>query len=226
MMDLGKMVKARLESEDGGSLEFQFNPAEYSVKKSATWNTPQRSMATKSGPKPNFVGSNPQTVGLQIFFDDWESQDDAVAKDIQMLLTWCSPTRDSISNKRPQPPVLHFTWGSNAHLMDHKFYLESVSVKYTMFKPDGTPVRATADISLKEVPHDLGPQNPTSGSIRARRTHLVTEGDTLHSIAAKEYGNPNLWRGVAEFNGIDDPLRLSIGSRVLLPSQEEAAERH
>ena len=226
MMDLGKMVKARLESEDGGSLEFQFNPAEYSVKKSATWSTPQRSMATKSGPKPNFVGSNPQTVGLQIFFDDWESQDDAVGRDIQLLLTWCSPTRDSISSKKPQPPVLHFVWGSNAHLMDHKFYLESVSVKYTMFKPDGTPVRATADISLKEVPDDLGPQNPTSGSIHARRTHLAIDGDTLQSIASKEYGDPNLWRGVAEFNGIDDPLRLSIGSRVLLPSQEEAAQRH
>jgi nucleoid-associated protein YgaU len=225
MIDMGKMVKARLESDDGGSLEFQFNPAEYSVKKSATWHTPERSMSTTAGAKPNFVGSNPQTIGLQIFFDDWESQEESVVKDVQLLLHWCAPTRESISNKTPQPPVLHFTWGSNPHLMDHKFYLESVSVKYTMFKPDGTPVRATADISLKEVPEDLGPQNPTSGSLRTRKTHLLSEGDTLQSIAAKEYGNPNLWRGVADFNGIDDPMRLATGTRILLPTKEEAADR-
>lgn len=225
MLDMGKMDKAKLESEDGKSLEFQFNPAEYSVKKSATWHTPERSMSTTAGAKPNFVGSNPQTISLQIFFDDWESQKPTVVKDAEMLLGWCTPTRDSISKKTPQPPVLKFSWGSNPQLRDHKFYLESVGIKYTMFKPDGTPVRATADISLKEVPEDLGKQNPTSGSIYARKTHLLSDGDTLQSIATEEYGNPNLWRGLADFNGIDDPLRLAIGSRILLPTKEEAAER-
>jgi nucleoid-associated protein YgaU len=115
-------------------------------------------------------------------------------------------------------------WGSNPQLMDHKFYMESVSVKYTMFKPDGTPVRATADISLKEVPEQLGAQNPTSGSINTRKTHVLSDGDTLQSIAASEYGNPNLWRGLADFNRIDDPMRLAIGSRILVPTKEEAAE--
>jgi hypothetical protein len=224
MIDMGKMVKARLESDGAGSLEFQFNPAEYSVKKSATWNTPQRSMGTKAGPPPNFVGSNPQSISLQIFFDDWESGRETVVKDVQLLLSWCTPTKESISNKTPQPPVLHFMWGSNPQLMDHKFYMESVSVKYTMFKPDGTPVRATADISLKEVPEQLGAQNPTSGSINTRKTHVLSDGDTLQSIAASEYGNPNLWRGLADFNRIDDPMRLAIGSRILVPTKEEAAE--
>ena len=225
MIDMGKMVKAKLISEDEGALEFQFNPAEYSVKKSATWHTPERSAATKAGPPPNYVGSNPQSINLQIFFDDWESGEEHVVGYIKLLLAWCSPTLLSIANKTPQPPVLHFIWGSNPHLMDVKFYLESVNVKYTMFKPDGTPVRATADISLKEVPDDPGPQNPTSGSIHARKTHVLADGDSLQSIAAKEYGNPNLWRGLADFNGIDDPMRLVIGSRILLPTKEEAAGR-
>src|SRR5207244_13523516 len=66
-----------------------------------------------------------------------------------------------------------------------------------------------------------GPQNPTSGSINARRTHLISDGDTLQSIANEEYGNPNFWRGVAIFNAIDDPLRLTKGDRILLPSTDE-----
>lgn len=221
----GRMVKARLEEADGGhSLEFQFNPSEYSVKKSATWNTSGRSMNTKAGAKPHYVSSNPQSISLQIFFDDWETDDDDVTDGVDQLLDWCTPTKGSIHSK-PQPPVLRLIWGSNQQLADHKFYLESVSAKYTMFRADGTPVRATADISLKEVPDDPGPQNPTSGSIHARRTHLITDGDSLQSIATAEYGNPNLWRGLAAFNDIDDPFRLALGSRILLPSAEEASER-
>lgn len=221
----GSMVKARLEEADGGKrLEFQFNPSEYSVKKSANWNTAGRSMNTKAGAKPNYVGSNPQSISLQIFFDDWESGHHDVTHGIDQLLDWCTPTKGSL-NSKPQPPVLKLHWGSNEHLADRKYYLESVTAKYTMFKPDGTPVRATADISLKEVPDDPGPQNPTSGAIHARRTHLITEGDSLQSIATAEYGNPNLWRGLAKFNAIDDPLRLQSGTEILLPSAEEASER-
>jgi hypothetical protein len=219
------MGKAHLQ-EDGGAnkLAFQFNPSEYSVKKSGSWQTPKRSMGTKAGGKPHYLGSNPQSVSLQIFFDGWEDSKRNVVKDIDQLLDWCTPSTGSVNNEKPQPPVLNFVWGGNKHLSDRKFYLESVTAKYTMFKSDGTPVRATADISLKEVPDDPKGTNPTSGSIYARRSHVVSEGDTLQSIAQKEYDQPALWRGLAAFNDIDDPLRLSTGARLLLPSLEEAAE--
>ncbi len=223
--DAAKMKKARLEEEGGGkTLLFQFNPSEYSIKKSGSWQTPKRSMGTKAGGKPNYLGSNPQSVNLQIFFDGWESQNEDVVEDVDRLLDWCSPSSGSMKDEKPQPPVLHFIWGGNRHLSDRKFYLESVSAKYTMFDSDGKPVRATADISLKEVPTDPGGTNPTSGSIHTRRTHVIGDGDTLQSIAQHEYSNPGLWRGIAAFNEIDDPLRLSAGARLLLPSLEEAAE--
>ena len=53
---------------------------------------------------------------------------------------------------------------------------------------------------------------------------MISEGDTLQSIATSEYGNPNLWRGLATFNDIDDPLRLKLGTRILVPTREEAAD--
>ena len=220
-----KMVKARLEEVDGAtSLEFKFNPSEYSVKKSAQWDTPKRSMGTESGSKPEFVGSNPQTVGLQIFFDDWERAVGDVTKDVEKLLKWCSPSDRSVSRQTPHPPLLRFIWGSNSHLAERKFYLETVNAKYTMFGRTGNPLRATADISLKEMPDPKGGQNPTSGAIQARGTHQMADGDTLQSVAYQEYGNPNLWRGLAAFNHIDDPLRLPPGTRILLPSAEEAGQ--
>lgn len=219
------MVHAKLTAVQGGdSLEFAFNPTEYSVSKSAKWQTPARNMKDKSGGKPEFLGSDPQTITMQIFFDDWEPSERDLTRKIDQLFSWCAPSRSSEGSKKEQPSELKLNWGSNDQLADQKFYLERVNVKYTMFSDDGNPVRATADISLKEIPDPPKGTNPTSGSINARKTHLISDGDTLQSIATKEYGNPNFWRGLARFNDIDDPLRLRSGDRILLPSADEAAE--
>jgi nucleoid-associated protein YgaU len=64
-------------------------------------------------------------------------------------------------------------------------------------------------------------QNPTSGTIAVHRSHLVIAGDSLASLAYDEYGDPTMWRPLAAFNGIDDPLRIPEGSAVLLPPPEE-----
>jgi nucleoid-associated protein YgaU len=45
----------------------------------------------------------------------------------------------------------------------------------------------------------------------------------LASVAFAEYGDPNAWRPLAAFNGIDDPLRVPTGTVLLLPSPEELA---
>src|SRR5207247_1004721 len=83
---------AKLEEVDGvGRLDFKFNPSEYSVQKSAQWDAPRRSMSTEAGAKPEFIGTNPQTVNMQIFFDDWEAAVGDVTKDVEKLFKWCTP---------------------------------------------------------------------------------------------------------------------------------------
>jgi hypothetical protein len=216
------MAKASLVPEDGSEdLKFRFNPKEYSISKSATWNRPTNKGA-KHATTPEFGGVQPQTVQMELFFDDWEGTGNLVA-DIERLLGWLKPTDKSIGNKKPQPRALKFQWGGRQPLAEFKGFLKSVSAKYTMFKPDGTPVRATAQITLEEIPSDPKKTNPTSGAIAGRRVHVVTAGDSLHSVAYREYDDPTLWRGLAEFNGIDDPLRLAPGIRLKIPTADEAA---
>ena len=43
------------------------------------------------------------------------------------------------------------------------------------------------------------------------------EKTPLILIAGKEYGNPAEWRIIAEANGIDDPIHLTIGQELLIP---------
>jgi nucleoid-associated protein YgaU len=48
-------------------------------------------------------------------------------------------------------------------------------------------------------------------------------GDSLAGLAYEEYGDPNFWRAIAEINGIDDPMRVTPGRHLFIPSATEAA---
>jgi nucleoid-associated protein YgaU len=51
---------------------------------------------------------------------------------------------------------------------------------------------------------------------------VLDAADSLAAVAYREYGNAALWRGIAAFNEIDDPLRVAAGTRILVPSRGEA----
>ena len=101
-------------------------------------------------------------------------------------------------------------------------YVSSVSVRYTMFRHDGTPYRATATVTLTE--HSVLParQNPTSGTLVRHAIHTTVAGDSLASIAYHRYGKPSYWRAIADANAIDDPLRVPTGLALIIPPVEEA----
>jgi len=225
MLTGGQLTKAKLKVVDGDpptrELKFMYNPAELSTSKSANWNRPQQKGASSAG-RPQFTGAGPQTVQMEIWFDAWDSPDADVTRSVKTLFEWTKPTPTSIQKKLPRPPVLGFEWGGNQVLADLKVFLKTVSAKYVLFQPDGTPIRASASLSLEEVPEEQPRQNPTSGSRASRRSHLLAEGDSLHAVAFREYGEAALWRGVAAFNEIDDPLRVEAGTRILVPTADEA----
>jgi hypothetical protein len=225
MLSGGQLEKAILRVVDGDpetrELRFMYNPAELTTAKSANWNRPQQQGARSSG-RPQFTGAGPQTVQMEIWFDAWDDPDADITRCVMTLFEWTKPTPQSVQRRLPRPPVLGFEWGSNRILADLHVFLKTVNAKYVLFKPDGTPVRASATISLEEVPEDPPRQNPTSGSRESRRSHLMNAGDSLHSVAFHEYGDASLWRGIAAFNEIDDPLRVADGSRILVPTADEA----
>jgi hypothetical protein len=216
-----ELAKALIRLKDGSDeLTCTFKPLEYTISKSSTWHkTPAK--GAKSAPKPEFVGANPRTMQMELFFDAWETPGE-VTKDIDRLMDWTTPTQKSLSDNKPNPPIVVFHWGTTSSF---EAFVKQVSVKYTLFEPDGTPVRASATVSFEEVPADPPPKtNPSSGGVAGRRTHVLTEADTLYSVAYTEYGDAALWRGLADVNGIDDPLRLHPGTTLLIPPATVAAE--
>lgn len=221
----GQLEKATLRVVEGDptqtSLRFIYNPKEFTTQKSSSWNRPTTSGARSATP-PQFAGAGPQTVSMEIMLDAWEDEAADVVAKVQTLLEWLKPTSGSIQRRRPSPPVLSFEWGSSRALADFRGYLKQVTAKYTVFKPDGTPLRATCTIQLEEIPQIPSGTNPTSGARDSRWSRTLAEGDTLQSVAWHEYRDAALWRGLAVFNGIDDPFRVPPGTRILVPTATEA----
>jgi hypothetical protein len=207
-------------------IEFDFNPGEYTVEKTSSWSRPQMKGGKQTG-KPEFQGANAQTLRMEVLFDQLISSVGGgdVARSVNTLIEWVKPTDDSVAKKKPQPPIVVFEWGDNPALTSFRAYVKSVSAKYLLFDGSGKPLRATATVTLEEVPIPPKKQNPTSGAIEGRRSHLLAEGDTLASIAWAEYEDATLWRGIADFNGIDDPLRVRPGQSILIPTADEARRR-
>ncbi|OKI03419.1 peptidase M23 [Streptomyces sp. CB02923] len=202
------------------TLGFDFNPAQLSLSRAAQWKvTP--TVAVRRGAKPEFMGPEPRSMNLEVFFDSSaRPTSNSVLKKVAALLSCCEVTAKSYAAKKPSPPWVIFQWGSFSTAR-FTAYVSSVNASYTLFGTTGVPIRATCQVQLHEIPGKTRRQNPTSGALTARRVHQVVAGDSLQSLAWREYGNANAWRAIAEANGIDDPSRLPTGTELVLPAAEE-----
>ncbi len=223
---MGQLIRGRLVVEEGSlqgqSVEFMFNPTEYTISKSNQWNL----KANKSGnvPKWEFGGGEPRQLQVELFFESYLPRQGVAATDVRKLTNqlFNFMTIDAAlkgkNSKMGQPPKCRLIWGQDTK---HQFdcYITSCQVKYTLFQEDGTPVRATATLTLKEVrdPKALLPTNPTSAGEPGRRIWVVQEGDRLDWIAYQEYGDAREWRRIAEANRIFNPLDLRPGTALAIP---------
>lgn len=199
------------------AIPFQFNPKELALSKNATWTRNRQPNAPRSG-VPQFTGSDPSKLSLEMFFDATERMDNSVVRRVEELFACCVPTSSSREQGKGSPPWVVFHWGG---MVGFPSYVSSVSVKYTLFTPGGVPVRALCTVTLEEISGEQPGQNPTSGALAARDAHVVVAGDSLHSVAHRAYGRASLWREIAHANDIDDAMRLRPGTVLLIPALAE-----
>jgi nucleoid-associated protein YgaU len=216
--------QAKLDIEGNTTIDCWFNPTQYSIAKTNSWvraNAPGQSL-----PETQFSGGNPRSLTIELLFD--ASPDGDVSKVTDELFAMMEADK-ALGGQRgtnsARPPKLQLSWGGY-----HSFWAvcTSLNVQFTMFKADGTPIRATTTLTLMQAEEDLRstrgsvarPQNPTTRSDMRLRAHVVRDGDSLQSIAYEHYGDPTDWRRIADFNGIDDPLRLRRSSTLSIPLED------
>ncbi|MFI9273052.1 LysM peptidoglycan-binding domain-containing protein [Kitasatospora sp. NPDC052896] len=212
-------------AQPGGAiarLPLQFNPATLVLRKSTEWRRTPSRMAGQSA-LPEFVGSGPRSLSLDVFLDATATHDNSVERAVEQLMTACVPTPSSLARKTPASPWIRLDWGTSK-TTSFNGVLTGLSVTYTLFDVDGKPLRATCSLTIDEASVDPPGQNPTSGSPEARSTHRVIAGDTLPLLAWRAYGDATTWRTIAEANDIEDPLTLVPGADLIVPGTDELAQ--
>src|SRR5580704_9654641 len=227
-MAIGSALAAGLERarlEGGGAVvQLELNPKSLSIRRQTQWKAPPNRAPNSAQPSSASSGqsggqvpaghgplqyrqSQPGTLTMVVWFDQSFEPDGDISDDINQLQNWTCPTARVLSGVQ-NPPRVTFTWGS----LSFVGHISSLNVNYLQFGVAGQPFRAEASITMTENPEAVPGTNPTSGGIAGRRVHVVSAGDTLHSVSYREYGSPGLWRVLAEANGIDDPLRVMPGT--------------
>jgi len=188
------------------TIKVLFNPNEYRLNKANQF--AEVAIPGLAGPPLQFVRGKARTLSMQLFFDTYTYYGSADVRDYTKKIVDLL----KIDDKLHAPPICHFNWGD----LNFVGVLERADQRFTLFLPDGKPVRATVDVSFKE--YYEGTQKLESADFA--KHYVVMRGDTLSSIAGEKYGDPRLWRPIAEKNSMDDPLALKPGQVLVIPAIE------
>ena len=207
-----------------GELECQFNPSELTIKKENKWSGD--SSPSFNSPFFLYGGGGAASYDLDLFFDSYAAATSTQPpKDVReftnqlLSLTLRGVGYSMFLVPFAAPPFVTFIWGK-IKLFDA--VIKSVEIKYTLFAPDGTPIRAKARVSFLQneiIGDDIIPaQNPSSRT-DPRRTRIAQSRQRLDQIAFEEYGDSRMWRTLAEANDMEDPFQLVDGQILVIPQK-------
>lgn len=225
------LQKAEIKPLEGNAdaIEAMFNPDQITYNKDSAWTLQPTNGQTL--PNLTYGTATPATLTVTLLFDGTEDGEN-VAKKVDKL-TALQKVDSSIPNgtrsgggggqsqsRQHRPPSVQFRWGS---FLSFKAVIAKVAATFSLFLDDGTPVRASVVVTFKQIEdEDIFPnQNPTSGGRTGERIYRLGPRETLDQVAYAAFGQTGLWRGLAAFNGIDDPLRLQAGDAILLPASAD-----
>jgi contractile injection system tube protein len=199
--------KASIQPEGKGAIDVLFNPNNYTVEKSNQ--IAESSVPGLQAPILQYVHGNTRTLSMELFFDTYEEQTDVRdhTDKIYGLL--------EIDAEKHVPPICRISWGG----FSFRGVLDHASGKFSLFLPDGTPVRANLNVTFKEfIEVEILVRADPTQSADHRKTRVVRSGDRLPALAFEEYGDAAKWRPIADANGIDDPKTLAAGTRLIIPA--------
>jgi nucleoid-associated protein YgaU len=190
----------------------QLNPTEYTRTKGAQF--AEIGIPGVDSPILQFVRGETERMTLELLFDTTEHGLGDTAVDVATL------TRQvyqlvKIQPATHAPPRFRVTWGRG---LSFTAVAEQVQQRFTLFSPHGVPLRATVTLAMREYKSlqtqlaELKLQSPDHTKVR-----VVSRGETLALIAAREFNDPRLWRLIAEHNPGVDPRRPEPGTLLEIP---------
>lgn len=203
-MSLEKAIITNIDT--GEEIAVLFNPKEYVIEKKTPWT--ELNVFGMDSPPVQFTMGERKRLAMELFFDTSEAKTDVREYTGKMEALMM------VNAQEHRPPVLRFSWGN----LSFDCVLEDLVQRYTLFRDDGTPLRAILKTVFKEYATAAAQlSNTRRESADHTKRMVIREGESISSISAREYNDPGKWRVIAQANRIEDPENIKPGTIVELP---------
>jgi len=187
----------------------QFNPESFDESMDIMYNQEQPIGATQQ--HQHYHLTKPRTFSFEFLIDGTGASGDKreVIAEIELF-------KKTVEFKGDQhkPSFILMVWGTHVVLS----VLKSLKIKYTLFRKNGTPLRAILNATFCEHTERIeqviaqGLLSPDLSS-----TYTVKEGDTLPRMCLGVYDTPRHYLEVAKANGLTNFRKLSPGLTLDFP---------
>lgn len=217
-MAAGKLEKLLIEAykdalyNEKDSMEFSamFNPQQYSIRYEIE--SDDSSGSGTSGSSPTFQRLKPQDLSLEFTIDGTGAGGEIV--EVPDKVKSFLDVAYEYQGDQHRPRYLKIVWGT----LIFKCVLKSASINYTLFNPDGQPLRAKITASFNGFIEDtLRAAQEDSSSPDLTHIRVVKDGDTLPLMTYKIYGDSKYYYQVAEMNGLSNLKKLETGQKIFFP---------
>lgn len=198
------------------SISVPVNPEKYSRSITVEYNQDQEQGT--QGNNPPFSKTPPEELQFEFLFDGTGVVNGA--RNIQSGVEDFKKTVYRIEGDIHRPNFLKLLWGDLAF----NCVLKQLKIDYTLFKPDGTPLRAMLNATFMQIV-DEKRRSAEQGKNSPDLTHVryTKEGDTLPYMSYKIYGDASLYIQVARYNGLTNFRNIPPNTRIVFPPIDTAA---
>ena len=206
-----------------GEFNTLLNPETYQVRYQISQND-QQAQGT-SAAAPRFNKTLPEDLQLDFIFDRSgviKGYEDQLGEGIIGDVDKFKRIVLDYNGDQHKPNYLIISWGS----LLFKGSLKDMDITYKLFKPDGTPIRATIHATFKGFIEDnLRVARENNNSPDLTHIRMVNEGDTLPLMTFRIYGNSKYYLEVAKANKLVNFRKLVPGQQIFFPPIEKIASK-
>ena len=189
-----------------------FNPESFAIHEDIEWNA--KCPPGKSGSDMHYQRTKPRTFTIEFTLDGTGVNTNGVKIPVTVQVALFRTATTAMNGLLHRPAFLLVQYGTFICAC----VLNSSEVTYTMFDPNGLPLRAKISARFTErTPNKL--QSILNMLSSPDLTHQVEvkDGDKLPTLTYKIYNNQNYYLQVAKVNKLKNFRKLKAGSTLIFP---------
>lgn len=215
---MGELIKMKIIGFKEGKfqtkrneLDLQINPASLKYTMGISYSKDKRMGV--SGKEIKFDSYDDSTLAFDILLDD-TGVIPMKRKSIVDMINFLEEVLYNLDGDTHDPNYLHVNWGS----FSYKGRVSSLSYDYTMFRPDGSPLRVKVSVTLTGYMNRLyESQIVNRRSPDLSRLIVLKSGESVAFWCNEIYGDGSYCMDVARHNNLPDFRNVPAGTELIFP---------